>query len=66
MSFDSHWEIYLSNEDAGITDVPAHPLDEFPVGYSLAGCAPAVAASASPIASEYQLKSFYRSIVFIE
>jgi hypothetical protein len=64
MSFNRHWEIYPSDEDASITGVPAHRLDEFPVGYSLAGCAPAVPASTSPTASEYQLKSFCRSIPF--
>ncbi len=48
MSFNRHWEIYPSDEDASMTSVPAHSLDEFPVGYSLAGCAPALPASASP------------------
>ena len=64
MSFNRHSEIYPSNEDASLTGVPAHRLDEFPVGYSLAGCAPALPASASPTASEYALKSSCRSIVF--
>src|SRR5579875_2910599 len=41
-----------------------HRLDEFPAGYSLAGCAPALPASASPTASEYALKSSCRSIAF--
>jgi hypothetical protein len=43
---------------------PPHRSDEFPAGYSLAGCAPASPASASPTASEYALKSSYRSIAF--
>ena len=33
MSFNRHWEIYPSDEDASLTGVPAHRLDEFPVGY---------------------------------
>jgi hypothetical protein len=64
MSFNRHWEIYPSDEDASITSVPAHRLDEFSAGYSLEGCAPALPASASPTASEYALKSSCRSIVF--
>jgi putative transposase len=43
---------------------PPHRSDEFPAGYSLAGCAPALPASASLTASEYALKSSCRSIVF--
>lgn len=65
MSFQRHREIYPSDGDAGITDgVPAYRLDEFPAGYSLAGCAPALPASASPAASEYALSSSCRSITF--
>lgn len=64
MSFNRHREIYPFDEDASMTSVPAHRLDEFPVGYSLAGCAPAVPASASPTASEYALQSSCRSIIF--
>src|SRR5262245_55037329 len=30
------------------TDAPAHRLDEFPAGYSLTGCSPALPVSASP------------------
>ena len=37
-------------------DAPTHRLDEFPVGYSLAGCAPAEPASASPTGSHYAAK----------
>jgi hypothetical protein len=64
MSFLRHREIFPSDEDAGIASVLAHRLDEFPVDYSLAGCAPALPASASPTASEYALTSFYRSMIF--
>lgn len=64
MSFNRHREIYPSDEDAGITSVLAHRLDEFPAGYSLAGCAPALPASASPTASEYALESSCRWIIF--
>src|SRR3989442_12482265 len=34
-------------------DAPAHHSDEFPAGYSLAGCSPALPASASPAGAEY-------------
>ncbi len=64
MSFNRHREIYPSDEDASMTSVLAHRLDEFPAGYSLAGCAPALPASASPTDFEYALKSSCRSIVF--
>jgi hypothetical protein len=46
MSFRRHWEIYPSDGGAILHDrAPAHRLDEFPAGYSLAGCAPALPAS---------------------
>jgi hypothetical protein len=64
MSFNRHREIYPSDEDAGSTSVLAHRLDEFPAGYSLAGCAPALPASASPTVSEYALELSCRSIIF--
>ena len=56
MSFRRHGEIYREAcrrcADAGrraySADAPTHPLDEFPTGYSSAGCAPAEPASASP------------------
>ncbi len=64
MSFPRHPEIYPSDEDASIAGVPAHRLDEFPVSYSLAGCAPALPASASPTASEYAVPSSFRSMIF--
>lgn len=65
MSFLRHREIYPS--DGGVIDsdhAPAHRLDEFPAGYSLAVRTPALSASASPTASEYAVQSSYRSIVF--
>ena len=50
MSFFRHQEIYRS--DVGRRDeriaAPSHRCDEFPAGYSLAGCSPAEPASASP------------------
>ena len=49
MSFLRHEEIYpLMRARPRTTAPPAHRLDEFPAGYSLAGCAPAEPASASP------------------
>src|SRR5439155_3399058 len=59
MSFRRHGEIYRSDEKAArslpgrpphCTSRPPQPhrLDEFPAGYSLAGCSPALPASASP------------------
>ena len=49
MSFLRHGEIYPFDEDAVARGhALAHRTDEFPVGYSLAGCSPALPASASP------------------
>ncbi len=49
MSFPRHEEIYPSDGGSPMADrAPAHRLDEFPTGYSLAGCSPAEPASASP------------------
>jgi putative transposase len=55
LSFFRHAEIYrpmwdFSWRSLGATTAaaPTHRLDEFPVGYSLAGCSPAEPASASP------------------
>ena len=55
MSFLRHGEIYrpISScgskpEQPGLDCPGAHRTDEFPAGYSLAGCAPAEPASASP------------------
>src|SRR5438309_1517017 len=59
MSFRRHGEIYRSDKKA-VRSLPGRPrhctsrppqphrLDEFPAGYSLAGCSPAEPASASP------------------
>ena len=51
MSFLRHGEIYrpMKVRERPAYDRPrAHRYDEFPAGYSLAGCAPAEPASASP------------------
>src|SRR5271157_175730 len=49
MSFLRHREIYPSDGGKTLTGrAPAHRLDEFPTGYSWAGCSPAEPASASP------------------
>jgi hypothetical protein len=43
MSFLRPREIFPSDGGASLAaNTPAHRLDEFPAGYSLAGCAPAV------------------------
>src|ERR1019366_4188684 len=65
MSFLRHREIFPS--DGGVSlaaDAPAHRLDEFPAGFSLAGCSPAVPASASPAEYEYAVMSSCRSRTF--
>lgn len=52
MSFLRHREIYPFDEDAILQDrALPHRTDEFPAGYSLAGCTPAVPASTSPVDS---------------
>ena len=54
MSFFRHEEIYRSDVESRTegepteTGSPDHRLDESPAGYSLAGCSPALPASASP------------------
>ena len=49
MSFLRHRESYPSDGGVSIeADASAHRSDEFPAGYSLAGCSPAEPASASP------------------
>jgi transposase InsO family protein len=53
MSFFRHGEIYRWNEEQGNgvpdrSSTPPHPIDESPVGYSLAGWSPPEPASASP------------------
>jgi hypothetical protein len=58
-------EIYPSDGDASVVaGIPAHRLDEFPAGYSSAGCSPALSASASPTGSDYGVKSSCWSIAF--
>ena len=47
-----------------MANAPAHRLDEFPAGYSLAGCSPAWPASASPTVYEYAVIPSYRSRSF--
>jgi hypothetical protein len=47
---------YPSDGDASIVaGIPAHRLDEFPVGYSSASCTPALLASALPTGSDYKV-----------
>jgi hypothetical protein len=48
MSFLRHGEIYRWGRETAQTASTAHPIDESPTGYSLAGCSPAVPDSASP------------------
>ena len=65
MSFSRHREIYPPMEaQTNPVGAPAHRLDEFPAGYSLAGCSPAEPASASPAGHQYAVKSFCRSSIF--
>ena len=71
MSFLRHQEIYRPmwvslwrSLGATTAAAPTHRLDEFPAGYSLAGCAPAEPASASPAGNQYALQSFCRSRIF--
>ena len=72
MSFLRHREIYRSDGlipacSPGRTDCGQprpHRLDEFPAGYSSAGCSPAEPASASPAAGDCTLHFHYRSRIF--
>ncbi len=65
MSFLRHQEIFPSDGGAGLAaSAPAHRLDEFPAGYSSAGCSPAEPASASPAEYDCALKSSCRSRSF--
>jgi transposase InsO family protein len=56
MSFFRHGEIYRwgkktasEHGEPNCSSSPAHPIDESPTGYSLAGCSPAEPDSASPV-----------------
>ena len=64
MSFPRHGEIYPSDGGSTLAGrTPAHRLDEFPTGYSLAGCSPAEPASASPaVLSLLRLLSFAKEV----
>ena len=55
MSFKRHGEIYPKRRGADPkTDAPGSSLlDEFPAGYSLTGCSPALPASALPAGVDY-------------
>jgi hypothetical protein len=64
MSFFRHEEIYPSDGDTVVLDrAPAHRLDEFPVGYSLAGCSPAEPASAWPTGSHSATEALCRTMI---
>jgi hypothetical protein len=60
MSFFRHEEIYRSDVGSLIDGKPTeagspdHRLDESPAGYSLAGCSPALPASASPAVDQFE------------
>jgi transposase InsO family protein len=61
MSFFRHGEIYRWDQKPGQErgepnrfNSPAHPIDESPTGYSLAGCSPAEPDSASPAIDHFQ------------
>jgi hypothetical protein len=65
MSFFRHGEIYHFDEGAIPADhALAHRNDEFPDGYSLAGCAPAEPAAASPSGAHLARKGFRGTMQF--
>src|ERR1035438_4390528 len=65
MSFLRHGEIYHFDEGAIPADhALAHRNDEFPAGYSLAGCTPAEPASASPAGTHLARKGFRGTMQF--
>jgi len=65
MSFLRHGEIYHFDEGAIPADhALAHRNDEFPAGYSLAGCAPAEPAAASPAGAHLARKGFSITMQF--
>ena len=65
MSFPRHEGIFRSDGRGSCRSgarserlhAPTHRLDEFPTGYSLAGCAPAEPASASPAEQKFTMKA---------
>ena len=64
MSFSRHGEIYRPMVKPGqpTVDHPSlHRYDEFPAGYSLAGCAPAEPASASPAETQLATEEMSRT-----
>jgi hypothetical protein len=65
MSFLRHGEIYrpIQKPERPALDRPQpHRYDEFPAGYSLAGCAPAEPASASPAVAHSAGNAFRSTI----
>lgn len=67
--FFRHREIFRSDVRLWNREQPAgrslvHRLDEFPAGYSLAGCSPALPASASPAANHSAAKRTRRAMAF--
>ena len=65
MSFFRHEEIYHFDEGVIPADhALAHRNDEFPAGYSLAGCAPAEPAAASPAGAHLARKGFWITMLF--
>ena len=65
MSFLRHGEIYrpMQKRERPANDRPRpHRYDEFPAGYSLAGCAPAEPTSASPAAVHTAAKTLGSTI----
>src|SRR3954451_10285325 len=66
MSFSGIGEIYQSDVSRGVRErrklrPRPHRLDEFPAGYSSAGCSPTLPASASPAESHSALQLSFRS-----
>ena len=69
MSFFRHREIFRSDVIRSVRErlrrrPRPHRLDEFPVGYSSAGCSPTLPASASPTGHHSALQSSCRPSVF--
>src|SRR6185437_12395091 len=65
MSFFRHPEIFPSDRGATLSGCAlAHRLDEFPAGYSSAGCSPAEPASASPTGHDFAVRVLRRTMIF--